>query len=281
MRLRWYVKKVARFVVVYGNFVANKIFGIPNLDALRILTYHRFGPDPRDPFCVSMEDFDAQMKLLSAEQRAISLSQLELYLAGEANLPEYACLVTIDDGMLSTLEVALPILQRYGIPAVAFVSSNLIGLDGQGLPERYLTGKELLSLSRNPLVEIGSHAHNHVSMGQLPLPEMAEEARKSKSILEAVTKRPVNTFAYPFGMQNDHNRDTDNALASAGYKITFNSMHGAILTRDDCQSLPRVKVEGGDSLSMFRHISRGAMDIWRVVDDRLFRAQRVRQEITG
>ncbi|MBK7151881.1 MAG: hypothetical protein IPH72_09000 [Sandaracinaceae bacterium] len=44
-------------------------------------------------------------------------------------------------------------------------------------------------------------------------------------------------------------------------------------------SLPRVKIEGGEPLPMFALQSRGALDAWRVVDQNLYRLQRVRQEI--
>ena len=44
--------------------------------------------------------------------------------------------------------------------------------------------------------------------------------------------------------------------------------------------LPRVKIEGGEPLAMFALQSRGALDAWRVVDQNLYRLQRVRREIT-
>jgi hypothetical protein len=58
-------------------------------------------------------------------------------------------------------------------------------------------------------------------------------------------------------------------------------MHGAIRPGMDPISLPRIKVEGGEGLWMFRLLSQGAMDPWRVVDQNLWRLQRVRQEIVG
>ena len=56
-------------------------------------------------------------------------------------------------------------------------------------------------------------------------------------------------------------------------------MHGAVRPGADPISLPRVKVEGGEPLSLFALQTRGAMDAWRVVDQNLHRLQRVRQEI--
>ena len=80
-------------------------------------------------------------------------------------------------------------------------------------------------------------------------------------------------------MQLDFNEATDRALEEVGYEVAFNSMHGAIIKGMAPIGLPRVKIEGGESLATFVAITRGAMDAWRLIDDRLWRAQRVRKEI--
>ena len=89
----------------------------------------------------------------------------------------------------------------------------------------------------------------------------------------------MRCFAYPFGTRADFNPVTERALADAGYHVAFNSMHGSIRPGMDPISLPRVKIEGGEPLPMFALQSRGALDAWRVVDQNLYRLQRVRQEI--
>lgn len=246
---------------------------------MRVLTYHRFADEQRDPFCVTPADFDAQIALLAREGRAISLQQLSDFLHDRTELPDNACLVTIDDGMLSTMTEALPILEAHQVPAVAFVSSKLVGLDLDDLPEPYLSRAELKALNSSPWITVGSHAHTHRSMGELSSDEMREEASTSKQLLSEYIEEEVTSFAYPFGMQKDFNADTDRILHEVGYDIVFNSMHGAISAGVCSASLPRVKVEGGESVRMFDGISRGAMDAWRMVDDRLWRTQRVRREI--
>ncbi len=252
----------------------------PGDDAcVRVLTYHRFSNEHRDPFSVTPEDFDRQMALLASEGRAVSLQQVIDFLRDDAALPAHACLVTIDDGMLSTLSTAVPILEKHGVPGVAYVSSKLVGLDQADLPERYLTSDELRTLNKCKQITIGSHAHTHRSMAELPREVMRDEAETSKRLLSDIIDEEVNSFAYPFGMQKDFDSETDRTLCEAGYEIAFNSMHGAVRAGMPRHSLPRVKVEGGESLSMFAAISRGAMDDWRLVDDRLWRAQRVRREI--
>lgn len=282
--LRWYLKKSARMALTLGCGFTGVLAvrrAISNGPAVRALTYHRIGRSQQDPFCVSPEDFAAQMQLLAREGRAVSLLQAQRFLAGEETLPQDACLVTIDDGMLSTLTEALPVLQHAGVPAVAFVSASLIGREtASGGAERYLTWEELRALAGSGLVAIGSHAHTHRSMALMPLAHAREEMRLSRERLMRELDAEVCSFAYPFGTQSDFNTATDQALADCGYALAFNSIHGVIRLGMSPFSLPRVKVEGGESLRMFSLISRGGMDAWRAVDRFLWRLQRVRSEIS-
>ncbi len=281
---RWYVKKTARMAVALGCGLTGVLAvrrATSNGPALRALTYHRIGHAKQDPFCVSLEDFAAQMQLLAREGRAVSLRQVQRFLAGQEALPQDACLVTIDDGMLSTLTEALPVLKDAGVPAVAYVSASLIGREATGAgPERYLTWEELRTVQKSGLVTIGSHAHTHRSLALMPLADAREEMRLSRERLILELDAEVSSFAYPFGTQSDFNAATDQALADCGYALAFNSIHGVIRQGMSPFSLPRVKVEGGESLYMFSLISRGGMDAWQAVDRSLWRLQRVRSEIS-
>jgi hypothetical protein len=133
---------------------------------------------------------------------------------------------------------------------------------------------------------VGSHAFSHRSLGKMPVEEARDEAKRSRERLEAEIGRPVLSFAYPFGTHGDFSPETDRGLADAGYRIAFHSQHGAVRPGDLREggvfaSLPRVKVEGGEGLWMFKLLAAGAMDGWRVVDRNLWRMQRVRQEIVA
>lgn len=297
MSLRWYVKKAARQGVALAAApsvlaqnavratVAPLLGGVGALapfvgPRVRVLTYHRIGDEePQDPFCVSREAFDAQIGWLAERNLGVSLDDVIEFVAGKKSLPDGACLVTVDDGCLSTLSEFLPTLRRHGVPGVAFVSSSLVARAYAELPERYLDWDEIRELADDGLVEVGSHAHSHRSLGLMDPAEARDEAKQSKEMIEERLGREVRSFAYPFGTRADFSATTERVLADAGYQIAFNSMHGAIRTGMDPISLPRVKVEGGEGLWMFDLSARGAMDPWRIVDANLWRLQRVRREI--
>ncbi len=135
-----------------------------------------------------------------------------------------------------------------------------------------MTAEELQRLAASGAT-IGSHAFTHRSLARLPSDTQRAEAEQSRAVLEGLTRRPVTAFAYPFGTRADYDDATSAALRAAGYRFAFTSQHGAVLPGSDRLRLPRVKVEGGESLWMFRAIVHGAMDGWRWVDRWLWRLQ--------
>jgi peptidoglycan/xylan/chitin deacetylase (PgdA/CDA1 family) len=279
-RLRWTAKKAARHAFALGGVLSGALAvreALPFAPEVRALTYHRLGVEGRDAFIVAPASFEAQMRSLAQRKLAISLDQLLAFVAGRASIPRGACVVTIDDGLLSTYTEALPVLRRWGVPAVAFVSAGLVGC-AQRYPERYMTWDHVRELAASGLVAIGSHAYTHRSLGRLDRDELAYEAKASRERIESEIGRPVRAFAYPYGMRPDFDRATDRVIADAGYTIAFNSMHGAISAGMDPISLPRVKIEGGESLLMFGLARRGAMDAWRAVDQTLWHLQQPTDE---
>jgi len=277
---RWYLKKAARAGVMYGSWGVGLLALRRLADiSVRALTYHRIGRDRYDPFCVHPDDFDAQMRLLSEQGRAVSLRAILDFVAGTRPLPPNACLVTIDDGMLSTLTEALPVLTRWKVPAVAFATASLVGRDSGDYGERYLTWPELREVAQSGIVEIGSHSYTHRSLGSMPVAEARRELALSREVLSQNLGRDVVAFAYPFGTRGDFNEHTEQGLRDAGYSIGFHSLHGAIRSGQNVHKLPRVKVEGGESLFQFSLVSRGGMDLWRAIDNTLSRLQRDRVEI--
>ncbi|SFO16848.1 polysaccharide deacetylase family protein [Nitrosospira briensis] len=96
---------------------------------LSILIYHRVlpQPDPLFPGEGDAESFDRHMGQLAACFRIISLRDAIRGLRNRKLPPRAAC-ITFDDGYADNAEVALPILQKHGLPATFFVATSF--LDG-------------------------------------------------------------------------------------------------------------------------------------------------------
>jgi peptidoglycan/xylan/chitin deacetylase (PgdA/CDA1 family) len=93
------------------------------LIAPAILLYHRVA-DEQDPFdlCISPAQFGAQMTYLRERCAVMSLDDLA-EAARQGALPPRAVAVTLDDGYLDNFDVASPILERSGVPAMFFVTT--------------------------------------------------------------------------------------------------------------------------------------------------------------
>jgi peptidoglycan/xylan/chitin deacetylase (PgdA/CDA1 family) len=105
-----------------------RLFSPGNLGRrLSILIYHRvyLQQDALFPHESTEEVFDRQMRLLTACFHVMPLGEA---IEGLRNgkLPPRAACVTFDDGYADNAEVALPILQRYGIPATFFVATRFL-----------------------------------------------------------------------------------------------------------------------------------------------------------
>jgi peptidoglycan/xylan/chitin deacetylase (PgdA/CDA1 family) len=278
--LRWQLKKAARKSVALGSRAAlfpalsHALSGVPRI---RVLTYHRFSETPRDPFAVAPRVFEKQMTFLADRGLAVSLADVEAFVRGEKVLKDGSVLVTVDDGYQSLFSKALPILQEYGIPGVAFVTPSELdpySRDGGNrvAPEPYLTWDQLAVLA-DAGIAIGSHAWTHRSLGDLVSSEVEYEAVQSREVLERHLNRPVTAFAYPFGTLADFNADTASVLQRSGYSCAFTSQHGTVRPRSDFFTLPRIKVEGGEGIWLFRLLVYGGLDGWRWIDRTLWRLQ--------
>jgi peptidoglycan/xylan/chitin deacetylase (PgdA/CDA1 family) len=273
--LRWYVKKAARRAVATAALPG--LGAASDRPAIRALTYHRFGPQERDAFSVTPSTFEAQMAWLAAEGLAISLQSV-LDVAHCRSTPrDGSVLVTIDDGCPSVRTHALPILRRHRIPAVVFVPAGEILEHPEPPPAHETDGSRMSWPEVVELVDagitIGSHAFTHHSLGQMPAEAAREQLARSRALIAERTGQTVSAFAYPFGTRADYTPATAALVAETGYDCAFTSQHGCIQPGADRMELPRIKIEGGEGLEMFRRIVHGGMDGWRFIDRTMWRLQ--------
>lgn len=71
--------------------------------------------------------FARQMELVARRFHPVTLDDILLFVKGEKELPRRAVAITFDDGYLDNLELAAPVLQRFGISAAFYVTVGLIG----------------------------------------------------------------------------------------------------------------------------------------------------------
>lgn len=81
--------------------------------------------------------FEEQMRFLLRHYRPVTLHQFARHLAGDADLPPGAVLVTFDDGYRNVVRNAFPILRKLGMPCAMFLVAGLVG------SERFIWTAEL------------------------------------------------------------------------------------------------------------------------------------------
>lgn len=93
-----------------------------------VLMYHGVLPDAEDHPLLSEAQvhaaaFDRQMAWLRRHARVLPLSEAVRRIRAGTALPPRATVITFDDGLGNHAAVALPILERYGLPATFFVAT--------------------------------------------------------------------------------------------------------------------------------------------------------------
>lgn len=109
------------------SYLLPRVQGTYNQQRLSILIYHRVlaEPDYMRPHEPSVAEFDWQMALLRRYFFPLSLHQALQHL-DQGTLPANAVCVTFDDGYADNATQALPILQKWQIPATVFVATGFL-----------------------------------------------------------------------------------------------------------------------------------------------------------
>lgn len=147
--------------------------------------------------------------------------------------------LTFDDGYASWHEAVAPLLEGRRLPAVFFVSSGLVGLQGEEARTfarnrlrrtrelSFIGARELEDLARHVLFEVGGHTVTHADLGQLADPDSARlEVVGDRARLEDWVGAPVRWFAYPFGAPGNVSSKARSVVEEAGMSAAFTLIPG-------------------------------------------------------
>lgn len=183
-----------------------------------ILCYHQIrahapGDSKRSlDYVVTPERFAAQMKWLSENgYHAILPDQYIRHLTKGDVLPEKPVLLQFDDGTLSQMEIARPVLKRYGFKASFFIMTVTLGKKG------YLSAEQVRQLADEGHT-IGLHTWDHRDVRKYAAADWQQQVDRPRAELQKITGRPVLYFAYPFGLWD---RKAAAALKARGFKAAF------------------------------------------------------------
>jgi len=224
-----------------------------------ILLYHSVGGKP--PYGVSPQRFEEQMSWVKKQFRVVRLCDLPKAVQSEASDANLAC-ITFDDGCRDNFEVALPILDRFGLKATFFIATGFLnGTFRTSTGEEYsaMTPKQVQELAALGH-EVGAHTVTHPKLTRLPPTQAYAEIINSKSYLEDLLGSPVTSFAYPKG---DYNAAVRSLVVQAGFQVAVTIREGLVGDQPDWLSLPRVWVSGMLGTKGFKARLSPAIDLYR------------------
>ena len=101
---------------------------------------------------------------------------------------------------------------------------------------------EIKELANEPLITIGAHTMNHISVRQQTEQLVFEEMKASKSEIEKHIGKEVVHFAYPFGGEFDVSKRDLELAAKAGFKTSTLNQAGNIFksNKKNKQALARM-----------------------------------------
>ncbi len=121
---------------LYHSGLLSRLLNRRLRDRAVVLTYHRVIPSdeiagcPSNPgIVVSLRAFEEQMRFLRRHFRPLSLDRFVSTVVARSSFEPRSCLVTFDDGWRDNFDHALPILEKYEMPAVLFLATGYVGTD--------------------------------------------------------------------------------------------------------------------------------------------------------
>ena len=191
---------------------------ILNRPQVPILCYHQIrdfaANDSRRArdYIVPVSNFREQMKFLADNgYHTISPDQLYDYLLKGTELPSRPVMITFDDTRLEQYTVARAEMNQYGFKGVFFIMTVSLGRPG------YMTSEQVRQLATEGNT-IGSHTWNHSNVKMYSENDWRIQVDKPSRQLEEITGRPIQYFAYPFGLWN---REALEQIKQRGFKAAF------------------------------------------------------------
>ncbi|ALJ19461.1 polysaccharide deacetylase family protein [Microbacterium sp. No. 7] len=200
-----------------------------------VLMYHQFTtrPEGEDDWLranhVYIGDWEEHIAYI-AEQRFYlpTWPELDAFIDGRLWLPEHSVIVTDDDADATWQDLAVPIVDRYGVLATSFA----ITIDGLRPPSPYVLQR--------------SHTHDMHSAGENGKGRMVnwtpEQIAADLEQSAAVLGGAKEVVAYPFGHYDDR---TKQGVALAGFALGRTTEQGYVRIGTDKLALPCIRINFG------------------------------------
>ena len=128
--------------------------------------------------------------------------------------------ITFDDGFVSNLQAAVPVMREFGCRAINYLVADRIGKMSDWEASEGGEARPLMDESqiRDWMAAgnwVGAHTCTHPRLSRIPRERAREEIVSGKKKLEDRFGAPIEHFAYPFG---DYDEGVVDLVREAGFK---------------------------------------------------------------
>jgi len=177
--------------------------------------------DVKTEFALSQVSFEVFLKnRLKKGYKALTFNQLSEKIAGKIPKIKNSFYISFDDCNTSVYTLAYPFLKANAIPFILFITKDLIG------KKNFLTAEQIMTLAKDPLCTIGSHAVHHKMFRYFTPDEAKTEYEQSRRYLQQLSGQPVDCFAFPYGRLVEVSCDNIKQLYKSDYKFAFSAISG-------------------------------------------------------
>ena len=206
--------------------------------------------DGRGKYSLTSSELNRVLSILSSKFTLISLKDwFEIIKRHERHSYKIAIL-TFDDGYHSLRDKVIPLLKKYRAGATFFV-----------YPDRHRDSSDFYTFLRQlpDEIEIGSHSMSHSDLDYVKdysepeLRKFFKETYVSKRKLEYLVKKPVISFAWPYG---SYSIPLVNQAKYAGYSIQVSTDYKVASSTKVKSILPRFTLSQPDPVGQLQGILR-------------------------
>ena len=216
-------------------------------NSLPVLMYHYFydkskGEKGKNSNWMEISKFSDQLKYLKDNDYYFpTWDEVSDFVDRKVDLPKKSVVITIDDGHESLYKLAIPELDKYKIPATAFIITK--NFDTSNL-EKY----------KNSTIDFESHTDNmhrpggtYGHGGIFPALSIDKSVEDLKTSIEKLGGN-ASALAYPYGDCTDR---TKQAVQKAGIKLAFTTVNKKVKPGMNKYELPRVRISSEISIKGF------------------------------